>query len=141
MVLLKTIAEGDNSQFETVAKDHYWTTWEINGFEARLPDSFVLMIKEMKGKPLGIALEEEGLIGKGIAPLLEEGLLVAPAKEIPSQLPGSYANDYDSLVTCLKEQMGYPLVQAEEAAKYVTEKYASEILENKIKYALSYLGS
>lgn len=36
--------------------------------------------------------------------------------------------------------MGYPKAKAEEAAKYVSETFPSEILENKIKHALSYLG-
>jgi len=141
LVLLEALMEGKASQFEIVQKERHWTTWEVNGFEARLPDSFVSFIRTLKGKSLGKALETMGLIGKGVAPLIEQGLMSAPAKEVPPQLAMPSANDYETMVVCLKEQMGYPKTKAEEAAKYVMEKFASEKLEEKIKHALSYLSA
>lgn len=141
LVLLKAIAEGKEGQFEIVAKEHHWTTWEVHGVEACLPDSLVLMITGLKVKPLGKALEAKGLIVKGVGSLIEKGLLAPPpgTASLP-QISSIATGDYHNLAACLNEQMGYPKNEAEQAAKYVMKKFGSDSLENNIKQAISYLS-
>jgi Holliday junction resolvasome RuvABC DNA-binding subunit len=59
------------------------------------------------------------------------------AQKVPKLASG---DEYQTIVTCLKEQMGYTKVKAEEAGEYVMQKIHKETLENKIKLALNYLG-
>jgi hypothetical protein len=144
LVLLKAIAEGNEGQFEIVAKEHHWTTWEVHGVEARLPDSLVTMVRGLKGKPLGNALEKTGLIAKGAGSLIEAGLVAPLPMTAPAGSPEVSTvatGDYDNLVAFLNEKMGYPKDEAEQAAKYVMEKFSSDSLENKIKQAVTYLSS
>jgi hypothetical protein len=88
LVLLKAIADGDYSQYVVVEKECFWTTLDINGFQARLPDSFIPIVRGINGKPLGQSLEVMHLIGAGVGLLINKNLLAPlPVPEISAKSP------------------------------------------------------
>ena len=141
LTLLKALAEGDNIKYEVAGKELYWTSWDVCGFEARIPDTFASMIKGLNSKSIAKSIEDLKIVGSGISQLLDKGLLATPSAIFnPSSLSVSSTGNYQEVVTCLKEQMGYPEDKAEKAAKYVMDKFPQAGLEEKIKKALIYLG-
>lgn len=142
LALLRAISQGNENQYEIVEKDRYWTTWDVNGFEARLPDSFSLLIKGFNNKQLGKSLEAVKLIGEDVGPLITKQSATPTTTFVnPVTLPAVTDGEYDKMVTCLVDNMGYPKTKAEKVAKQVIKKIPEDSLENKITLALSYLSA
>lgn len=109
------------------------TVYDFRGREWRIPDAFLGFLRALAEKGKGF----EGLLDPVSCALVGKFAKELPSAETPKSITGE---DYQDIVTCLKERMGYPKAKAEEAAKYVMDKVPNESLENKIKYALNYLG-
>ena len=133
--LLETLSrdEVETNEAHILERSSGCTIYEYMGREWEVPNAFL---------GFAWALAEKGEGFEGLLDPLSRALMDKFTKEIPSpetpQLPTG--DDYEAIVTCLKEQMGYPKAKAEEAAKYIVRTFSNESLENKIKYALNYLG-
>lgn len=141
LLLIKALSEHNDSQYEIIMKEPNWTTWDVNGFEARIPDTFISMIKRFNGNSIGESLEALKIIDTGVGQLIDKGL----SKQVSSfnqgtNLPVS-CNKVEELITCLKNQMGYPDTEAEKAANYIKDKFPQAGLEEQIKEAVIYLNA
>lgn len=107
--------------------------YDFMGREWKIPDAFLGFVW---------AIRERGSGFEGLLDPLSCQLMGKFAKELPPpEVQKLGDNDYQAIVTCLKEQMGYPKAKAEEAAKYVMEKAPNEPLESKIREALKFLSA
>jgi hypothetical protein len=141
-VLLKAIADGDSSNFEVVEKDRFWTTWDVNGFEARMPDSFIPLLQNLKGKFSGKSLEHLKIISGGVGQLLDKNIAAATVLSLnsPSNTVATPPGTYQEIADCLMGQMGYQKEKAEKAAKYVVNLFPQSALQEQIKKAIYFLG-
>lgn len=138
LVLLKAIADGDYSQYEVVEKERFWTTLDVNGFEAHLPDSFAQMVMGLHGKPLGKSLEAMKLVDAGVSALINKNLLVPlPIPEIsaksPEKLDGAHLTE--AVVDKLTE-LGWTQDEASDAINSITFP-ATSTVEEIVKLILS----
>lgn len=110
-----------------------YTIYDFLSREWKIPDAFLGFVWALAEKGKGF----EGLLDPVSCTLVDKFTKELPLPEAPKLMAG---DDYQAMVSCLKEQMGYPKTKAEEAAKYVMEKFLNESLENKITHALNYLS-
>ncbi len=104
------------------------------GREWKVPDAFLGFAWALAEKGEGF----EGLLDPLSCALMDKFTKEIPSPETRKSITG---DDYHSIVTCLKEQMGYPKAKAEEATEYVMGIFSNESLETKIAEALKYLGN
>ena len=109
------------------------TVYEFMGREWKIPDAFLGFVWALKEKGKDLS----GLLDPVSCSLITKFIKEPPSLELPKLAGG---DDYQAITTCLKEQMGYPKAKAEEAAKYVMEKFLNESLESKLTHALNYLS-
>lgn len=127
--------ETETAQAHVVERTSGYSVYEFMGREWKIPDAFLGFAWALKEKGKGF----EGLLDPVSCSLLEKFAKELPSPAVPQLTSGG--DDYQAIITCLKEQMGYPKAKAEEAAKYVMEKAQNESLEDKVKEALKYLGT
>ena len=126
-------SKAETEQAHVVERTSGYSVYEFMGREWKIPDAFLGFAWALAEKGKGF----EGLLDPVSCALMDKFTKELPSPETPKLASG---DDYQAIVTCLKEQMGYPKTKAEEAAKYVMEKTPNESLENKIKQALSHLS-
>jgi len=134
--LVGALQKGDTETEEAhiVERGSGYSVYDFMGREWKLPDAFLGFVLALKDKEKGF----EGLLDPISCSLLDKFAKELPSPETTKTITG---DDCQNLITCLKEQMGYPKAKAEEAAKYVMDAVPNESLENKIKEALKYLGN
>lgn len=134
--LVGALQKGDTETKEAhiVERGSGYSVYDFMGREWKLPDAFLGFVLALKDKEKGF----EGLLDPISCSLLDKFAKELPSPETTKTITG---DDCQNLITCLKEQMGYPKAKAEEAAKYVMDAVPNESLENKIKGALRYLGN
>ncbi len=111
-----------------------YAMYDFMGREWKIPDAFLGFVWALVEKGKGF----EGLLDSVSCRLMDKFSKELPSPETPKLVSG---DDYQALVTCLKENMGYPKAKAEEATAYVMGKFPDERLETKITEALKYLGN
>lgn len=134
--LLEALQKGDTDTKEAhiVERGDGYTLYDFRGREWKIPDAFLGFVMALKDKAEDFAGLLDPITCLWVDRLAEE--LSAP--EIPELMR---SDDYERIVTCLEEQMGYPKAKAEEATEYVIGKFSNESLETRIAEALKYLGT
>jgi hypothetical protein len=126
--------EAETEQVHIVERTSGYSVYEFMGREWKIPDAFLGFTWALAEKGKGF----EGLFDPVSCALMDKFTKELPSPEPPKLTSG---DDYQDIVTCLKEQMGYPKAKAEEATEYVMGKFSNESLETKIAEALKYLGN
>lgn len=134
--LLDALQKGETESKEAliVERGSGYTIYDFMGREWKIPDAFLGFAWALVEKGKGF----EGLLDPVTSSLVDRFAKELPSPETPKLITG---DDYQSIVTCLKEQMGYPKAKAGEATEYVMGKFSNESLETKIAEALKYLGN
>lgn len=126
-------SETESKEAPVIERGPGYSVYNFMGREWKIPDAFLGFL---------LALKDKGEDFQGILDPVSCLLIDKFAKELPTpEAPKpTVTDDYQDVVSCLKEQMGYPKTEAEKAAKHVIDKVPNESLENKIKQALKYLS-
>jgi hypothetical protein len=129
--LLDVLQKGETETKEAhiVERGSGYAIYDFMGREWKIPDAFLGFMLALRDK----GKDFEGLLDPVSCSLVDKFAKELPSTETPKLITD---DDYQNIVTWLKEQMGYPKVKAEEAAKYVMDKVPNESLENKIKESL-----
>ncbi len=126
--------EAESKDAHIVERTSGYSVYEFMGREWKIPDAFLGFAWALAEKGRGF----EGFLDPVSCALMGKFTKELPSPEIPKAITG---DDYQNIVTCLKEQMGYPKAKAEEATEYVMGILSNESLETKIAEALKYLGN
>ena len=136
--LADALAKGGEPEIESVARiverGSGYITYGLASQEWRIPTAFLGFLWAMTEVKEGL----EGLLDP-----YDCGLMARFAEESPSPKTPNATDDgdYQTLVSCLRDTMGYPKARAEDAAKYTMGNFADRDLEEKIKRALNYLSA
>jgi hypothetical protein len=116
------------------------TIYGVKNFKETItiPDSFADWLRRACAtKGLAKGLLSCGVIDEKVAEILQRKIQsISGSLQAPRLAGGDYGNVVEALVG-----VGYPRAKAEEAGRYVMEKYPSESLEDKVRSALAYLGN
>lgn len=128
--LVDAMNEGqmETSDAHIVERTPSYSIYDYLGREWKVPDAFLGFVWALREKGKGF----DGLLDPVSCSLMDRFARELPSPEIPRLTTGSY----EEMVTGLRS-LGWNKADAEERAKYVTQKYADAPLEEKMKHALN----
>ena len=128
--LVEALSQGELEAKDAKAVERVrgYTVYDYLGREWKVPDAFLGFVWALREK------------GKGFDDLLDPtscSLMDRFARELPSpENPRLTIGSYEEIVSGLRS-LGWNKADAEERAKYITQKYGDAALEEKMKHALN----